>query len=32
MLSYILTFFAGSFCGSLVIAFFAGAHGGNYND
>lgn len=32
MLSYILTFFAGSFCGSLVIAFFVGAHGGNYND
>lgn len=32
MLSYFLTFFAGSFCGSLVIAFFTGAHGGNYDD
>lgn len=32
MLSYILTFLAGSFCGSLVLAFFVGANGGNYND
>ena len=32
MLYYILTFLAGSFCGSLALAFFVGSRGGNYDD
>ena len=34
MLSYILTFLAGSFCGALTLVFFIGANKDrrNYND